>query len=86
MDNNCDGSIDEGVTNVYFIDADGDGFGDLAVQSEPSCVVPDGYVVDNTDCDDDDAQNYPGNAELCDGKDNDCDGVSDEADAVDAVV
>jgi MYXO-CTERM domain-containing protein len=29
------------------------------------------------DCDDDDAANYPGNAESCDGQDNDCDGFDD---------
>ena len=43
-------------------------------------------VVDNDgdgvpaeeDCDDDDATTYPGAAELCDGKDNSCDGAIDE--------
>lgn len=29
------------------------------------------------DCDDSDAENYPGNAELCDGEDNDCNGQID---------
>ncbi len=31
------------------------------------------------DCDDGDADNFPGNAEVCDGQDNDCDGAADFA-------
>ena len=36
------------------------------------------------DCDDTDAERYPGNDEVCDDKDNDCDGEVDEDSAVDA--
>jgi hypothetical protein len=32
------------------------------------------------DCDDADPKNYPGNTEVCDGQDNDCDALIDEAD------
>jgi hypothetical protein len=35
-------------------------------------------VLDCADCDDDDAINYPGNVELCDSQDNNCDGLTDE--------
>ncbi len=35
-------------------------------------------VTAATDCDDEDALNYPGNTEVCDLQDNDCDGTVDE--------
>lgn len=38
----------------------------------------DGIDLANGDCDDQDALNFPGNAEVCDGQDNNCDGVADE--------
>lgn len=46
--------------------------------SKQSAVKPLGYVADNTDCIDWDNTIYPCAPELCDGKDNDCDGLKDE--------
>ena len=64
-----------------FEDLNGDGFPEYALQS---CNPPFGYVQDNTDCDDGNADNFPTNIEVCDGIDNNCNGVSDEAGAADA--
>ncbi len=76
-DNDCDGTIDEGVLNTYYRDQDGDGFGDAAVSTQ-ACTAPSGFVSNDDDCDDADNTIYPNAPELCDGKDNDCDGTTDE--------
>ena len=77
IDNDCDTEIDEDVQIVFYLDADGDSFGD-ANNSTLDCTVPSGYVSNDEDCDDNDADNYPGNTEVCDGFDNNCDGIIDE--------
>jgi len=38
----------------------------------------DGVTVGGGDCDDNDPNNFPGNTEVCDGQDNNCDGETDE--------
>lgn len=43
----------------------------------PQDLDGDGYTVDQGDCDDSNAAIYPGAIELCDGLDNNCDGVVD---------
>ena len=76
-DNDCNGQIDEGVTNTFYADADEDGYGNAAI-SVQACSAPAGYVASNTDCNDTDANIHPGAAEICDGKDNNCNGQTDE--------
>ncbi len=82
VDNDCDGSIDEGLSgSSYYADLDSDGYGD-ASSAVSACATPAGYVADDTDCDDSDAATNPGAAEVCDGLDNDCDGSVDEGLAI----
>ncbi len=77
IDNDCDTVVDNGVTTRYFADADADTFGDPNTFSD-ECEQPTGTVLDNTDCDDSNGRSFPGNVEICDEIDNDCDAVVDE--------
>lgn len=69
--------VTEGCGTEFFADEDGDGFGDPET-GEAACIAAEGLVADNTDCADDDGNNFPGNEEVCDGNDNNCDGEADE--------
>jgi len=85
LDNDCDDQIDEPDATdatVWYADADSDGFGDAGTV-QAACDQPSGYLADATDCDDTDATINPSADETCDGVDNDCDGTTDEAGAID---
>ena len=77
LDNDCDGAVDDGVEVAFYLDSDGDGFGDGTVAAF-GCVVPLGYASNPDDCDDDDPDTHPAAAEVCDSKDNNCNDVVDE--------
>ena len=79
LDNDCDGDIDEGVTSTYYVDSDGDGYGD-PLDTAALCGLESGFSEDAEDCDDDDSAIHPSAEEVCDGLDNDCDGLVDDID------
>jgi hypothetical protein len=82
VDEDCDTLVDDGVTvYTWYIDADGDGYG-IATSTMSDCATPAGYVAADTDCDDGDSGVNPGVAEVCDGVDQDCNGLADEGLAV----
>jgi hypothetical protein len=83
-DNDCNGKVDDNIAYyTYYRDADGDGFGHPS-DTLSTCIIipPSGYVTGAIDCSDDDATVYPGATEVCDGKDNDCNGKTDDGLAV----
>ncbi len=79
VDDDCNGSVDDGAggTSVFYEDADGDGYGD-ASSSTADCSAPPGYVSDSTDCEDADVSINPGAIDDCDTLDNDCSGDIDD--------
>ncbi|MEY4118811.1 MAG: hypothetical protein RLZZ116_2139, partial [Planctomycetota bacterium] len=81
-DNDCDNNASEVDANasdkqVFYADTDGDGYGDAAISTQ-ACSAPEGYVSNNTDCNDGNAAIKPGATEVCDGVDNNCAGGIDE--------
>ena len=79
VDQDCDSSIDEDAADglTWYEDLDGDTFGDSDSPIE-ACEAPEGYVQASGDCNDDDPTVLPGERELCDLIDQDCDAVVDE--------
>ena len=84
VDNNCtDG--DEPAATTWYLDDDGDGWGSDEATVE-SCVAPsEEYLNVGGDCNDLDSAVNPGEAEVCDGVDNNCDAAIDDGAAAPSV-
>ncbi|WP_093519757.1 putative metal-binding motif-containing protein [Stigmatella erecta] len=79
-DNNCDGDIDEGIGTRWYLDQDGDGFGDKNA-ALVRCTRPANYAQAPSDCLDSNPNVYPRqnfNETTCDEVDDDCDGIADD--------
>jgi hypothetical protein len=90
-DEDCDGVVEDADSSVdpttqldHFVDADGDGHGEVGASAVLYCPggAPSGLVTTDDDCDDTDAAISPSATEVCDGADvdEDCDGLADDAD------
>ena len=82
VDNDCDGvtSADEASDSVgYYTDADSDSYGANSASPQNSCSAVAGKVTNNTDCNDGRATAYPGAPELCNGLDDNCNGLIDDS-------
>ena len=81
VDNNCNDQIDEGAENIYYLDADFDGWG-VSTEYVEGCTAPAGYAADLGDCDDSDPLVNPDATEVCDdGTDNNCNTLFNEQNA-----
>lgn len=76
LDNDCDGMTDEGLLRLKYRDNDADGYG----MGEAGLICPGttGYSERSGDCNDMNQFVYPDTAEICNGVDDDCDGMTDE--------
>jgi len=80
-DDNCDGNIDENtVPEPLYPDLDGDGFYGLDPgESIVGCLPLEGYADEMGDCAPSEPGRHPGAEEVCNLKDDDCDGRVDES-------
>lgn len=80
-----DGNVNSGdgcsssclLETIYYHDSDADNYGN-ASDFLQALSAPEGYVADNTDCDDKNANVNPAAAELCNGIDDNCNAETDE--------
>ncbi|MBP6511230.1 MAG: T9SS type A sorting domain-containing protein [Bacteroidia bacterium] len=81
IDDDCDNFVDNGLPfYLFYQDADGDNFGNVS-NFQVACSQPSGYVLSSSDCNDNNSLINPAAQEICDGGiDNDCDGLTDDAD------
>jgi hypothetical protein len=72
LDDDCDGTVDDGVLVTFYADGDGDGYGTMASMLQ-ACTMPAGYAARAGDCDDSRDTVRPGAPETCNMLDDDCD-------------
>jgi hypothetical protein len=87
VDDDCDGLADEGLLpqSTWYRDLDGDGFGSgAAADTVQACGRPPGFVARAGDCDVMNGDVFPGAAERCNNRDDNCNGVADDAPFTDA--
>src|SRR5688572_2931682 len=79
-DDNCNAVVDTDApaNSTFYRDGDGDGYGAAASGTAQGCAPPTGYVSRNDDCNDGDTAVHPSATEVCNGKDDDCEGGTDE--------
>ena len=87
IDDDCDGTPDNagavGCTD-FLLDNDGDGYG-VPGSSKCLCVPSAPYTGDPKkpfDCDDNDKDIHPDSKEVCNGKDDNCDGLTDPENSI----
>ncbi len=81
VDDDCDSATGE-PTTTWYEDADLDGYG-LTSSATDACFAPDtDWITVSGDCVDTDDRIFPDASEVCDGVDNNCDGVADDTTAV----
>ena len=74
----CDDAGDHPLL-IWYPDRDGDGWGDVA-EPHPACLPDATWVLAGPDCAPGDNEVNPAAVEICNGKDDDCDGKIDCAD------
>jgi hypothetical protein len=88
VDQDCTGTDGDdapaGTRPLWYLDADDDGQGRDGSVAIEACIAPSGYVANEDDCDDADADVFDGASEICDGKDSNCDGTLPADETTDA--
>jgi len=84
VDDDCDSLVDADDDDAsggatWYADTDGDGYGD-PLAATVSCETPADHVSNDGDCDDTNASVSPDGVESCNGLDDDCDSLLDDAD------
>ncbi|MBZ4408803.1 putative metal-binding motif-containing protein [Myxococcus sp. XM-1-1-1] len=64
IDDNCNGTVDDGVMTTYYADQDGDGYG-AGAPIGMACTVPGGAAPNALDCNDHDFNVNPGVTKQC---------------------